>query len=140
MSACDVCLEVTAIDNLTTAEVAAHVLGGTADVVGPGDKCRDEPIPISAVPRDDLVDVREVPWYRIEVHPDGRTFEVYHVNGVEDCFGLDQVEVAATDSGLDVRVFTGDIPEVEFCNLPNVLYAITLELDEPMITGGRVED
>ena len=136
----DVCLEVTALDSLTTAQVAAHVMGGTADVVGPGEKCRDEPLPVIAVPRDDLVDVREASWYRIEFQPDGRTLDVYYVNGVEDCFGLDRVEVAATESGLDVRVFTGDIPEVEFCNLPNVLYVTTLELDEPMITGSRGDD
>lgn len=135
----DVCLRVTAIESLTTKQVADHVIGGTADVVGPGERCFEEPVPTVATPRDDLEEVREVGWRRIEIGPDGRTLEVHYLDGVPECYGLDRVEVSTNKAGLDVKVFTGRIPGVEFCNLPLLAWMTTVELDAPVVAGGQVD-
>jgi len=125
---------------LVAAMAAVMLLPATAsahwpDLTGcePGE---DDRLPF-AEPREGLIDIREEPWQWIEVHPDGRTLDVYYYNGVEHCFGLDRIEISSTDTGLDVRVFTGKVPDAGACRYIALRYVTTVELDEPLITGGR---
>lgn len=119
-----------------TASLTVEVVEvASAPVVGLGESYLDEPI--IGVPRGDIEDAREVPWSRIEIHPDGRSLDVYYLNGLEECFGLDRIEVSPTDSGLDIKVFTGHRPFEGLCRLPGRLWMTTVELDELLVTGGQ---
>lgn len=92
---------------------------------------------IAAVPQDDLFDVKEHPWSYVAVRPDGMSLEVYWLDGAPECSGFDRVEVAQGEAGLDVRVFAGTVPDALACPKPLLTWMTIVELEEPLILGGR---
>lgn len=109
-------------------------------VAGPVAAQMDPPIAENAreaTPRDDLVNVSELPWSYLAIAPDGRSLEVYFQDGLPECRGLDRVETRREGGVLDVRVFTGDVADNEGCDALLVLWVTTVEFEEPLALGGR---
>jgi hypothetical protein len=69
---------------------------------------------------------------------DGAKLEVRFYSGVEDCYGVDRVDVEETDAEVTVSVFTGSRPEARdiACIEIAELVAVVLTLDAPL--GDRV--
>jgi hypothetical protein len=75
--------------------------------------------------------VRPVPWVRADA-VDRRTVEVEFYGGVEECEGLDRVEVRERPRTVRITVFVGRVPEAEVCIELAVLKATTVRLEEPI--------
>jgi hypothetical protein len=93
-----------------------------------------EPTPLLVTPRPGLVDVRPNPFEKVVVL-DERTLEVRFWGGVEECYGVDRVDVKYGDSEITVIVHQGRVPTAEVCIEIAVLTAVRVNLDEPI--GGR---
>ena len=70
--------------------------------------------------------------------PDGRTMTVFYSHGDEFCYALYGVDVTTTDSGLEVQVLVGSIPDSQGCRLLKQGYVAFTELDESVVAGGQV--
>ena len=140
----DLCLRVEpAKPWLGPQQVAKAIRQGRMKVVGPGTQCDEESKPIVGIPRDDLVDVGETTWRKLEFHDGGRKVDVHFGNGVPECYGLDHVEVTTTDAGLDVRVFAGSLPfdeSAKACPAPLLPWVTTVDLGERLAFGSSGED
>lgn len=139
----DLCLRVEpAKPWLGPQQVAKAIRQGRMKVVGPGRHCDEESKPIVATPRDELVDVGETTWSTLEFHDGGRKVDVRFGNGVPECYGLDHVEVTTSDAGLDVRVFTGEVPPYEgmACDAVRLPWVTTVDLGERLAFGSDGED
>ena len=78
-----------------------------------------------------LVDVRPHVWDSAEpVAPKRVRVEFY--GGVEECEGLDHVELEETDETVSITLFTGRLPEAEVCIEIAVLKATTVNLRLPL--------
>ena len=76
-------------------------------------------------------------WDRVVVGADGVTLDVYFWMGVRECNGLHSVDVAPTDTGIDLVLMTG-IPagaEDMVCIALAQDYRTTVVLEEPLVTG-----
>jgi hypothetical protein len=82
-------------------------------------------------PREGLVDVRPHIWVRAEaVAP--RRIRVEFYGGVEDCEGLNRVEVREDEETVAITLYTGRLPEAEVCIEIAVLKATTVKLRSPL--------
>jgi hypothetical protein len=73
-------------------------------------------------------------WDRAEqVGPARLRLEFY--GGVEECEGLDRVEVEETKDAVTVTLFVGRVPTAEVCIEIAVLKSVTVSVDGPI--GGR---
>jgi hypothetical protein len=127
----------------TPKQMAKAIRQGMLEAVGPGRQCDEEWQPIVGTPRDDLIDVGETAWSKLEFHDGGRKVDVHFGNGVPECRGLSHVEMTTSDAGLDVRVFVGDLPFEEsarFCNQPLLPWVTTVDLGERLAFGSDGED
>jgi hypothetical protein len=127
----------------TPKQMAKAIRQGTLEAAGPGRQCDEGWEPIMGTPRDDLVDVGETAWSKLEFHDGGRKVDVHFGNGVPECDGLDRVEVTTSDAGLEVRVFTGELPfdeSARFCNQPRLPWVTTVDLGERLAFGSSGED
>jgi hypothetical protein len=89
-------------------------------------------LPVS--PRPGLVDVRPQQWERAEqVGPARLRLEFY--GGVEECEGLDRVEVEESRDAVTVTLYVGRVPTAEVCIEIAVLKSVTVLVDGPI--GGR---
>ena len=89
------------------------------------------PSPVLVEPRDGLVDVRPIPWRR--ARPVGaRTLRVEFTSGVEECYGLDRVEVRSGPRAVTVTLYEGRVPSAEVCIEIAVAKAVQVRLDEPL--------
>ena len=89
------------------------------------------PTALTVSPRPGLVDVRPHIWDRFEqVGPRKLRIEFY--GGVEECEGLDRVEVEETARRVTVSLFVGRVPEAEVCIEIAVLKAVTVLVDGPI--------
>ena len=85
-------------------------------------------------PRPGLVDVRPHVWDRAEqVGPARLRLEFY--GGVEECEGLDRVEVEESRDAVTVTLFVGRVPTAEVCIEIAVLKSVAVSVDGPI--GGR---
>lgn len=125
-----------------TLVVAAVVLAACGG--GPGAPPPDSPVtgptgvpspvgpsPQVVEPRDGLVDVRPIPWDRAR-RTGPRTLVVEFTSGVEDCFGLDRVEVRPAPRVVVVTLYEGRVPTAEVCIEVAVRKAVEVRLDEPL--------
>lgn len=94
--------------------------------------------PMRVEPRDGLVDVRPVRFEKAEVKDEG-TLEIQFFDGVEECYGVDRVEVGYEPEKVTVTLFTGREPEAEVCIELAVLKSVEVALDEP-VDGRKVVD
>jgi hypothetical protein len=96
---------------------------------------RPFPAPTQSVlevePREGLVDVRPHIFDSAEpVAP--KRVRVQFYGGVEECEGLDRVEVREADEAVTITLFTGRLPEAEVCIEIAVLKATTIKLGSPL--------
>jgi hypothetical protein len=112
--------------------VAGGCSGPDDPVVGtPGPTTLPGPTVLEVEPREGLVDVRPHVWDRAEaVAPKRVRVEFY--GGVEECEGLDRVQVQETDETVSITLFTGRLPEAEVCIEIAVLKATTVKLNSPL--------
>jgi hypothetical protein len=99
---------------------------------------KPEPTPLLVTPRPGLVDVRPNPWEKVEV-VDERTLEVRFWGGVEECYGVDRVDVEYGETEVTVTVYQGRVPTAEVCIEIAVLTAVRVKLDEPL-AGRKIVD
>ena len=92
------------------------------------------PTMLEVEPRDGLVDVVPHIWDSAEPL-DSTTIRVEFYGGVEECEGLDHVEVEETKQDVTITLYTGRVPSAEVCIEIALLKATTIELDSPL--GGR---
>jgi len=84
------------------------------------------------------VDVRPHVWDRAElVGPARLRLEFY--GGVEECEGLDRVEVEESRDAVTVTLFVGRVPTAEVCIEIAVLKSVTVSVDGP-ISGREIVD
>lgn len=100
---------------------------------GPGSP-GPEPTPLMVTPRPGLVDPRPHAWESVDVEDD-RTLLVKYYGRVEECYGLDHVDVQYGTDEVTVTVFEGRVPGMRACIELAVLKAVRVNLDEPL--GGR---
>lgn len=97
-----------------------------------------DPTPLLVTPRPGLVDVRPNPFDKV-VALDDRAVEVWFYGGVEECYGVDRVDVNYGDTEIAVTVYQGRVPTAEVCIEIAVLTAVRVKLDEP-IAGRMIVD
>ncbi len=96
------------------------------------------PTPLMVSPRPGLVDVRPHIWDRFEqVGPRKLRIEFY--GGVEECEGLDRVEVEEMPKAVTVTLYVGRVPEAEVCIEIAVLKSVIVRVDAP-INGREIID
>ena len=96
------------------------------------------PTPLLVSPRPGLVDVRPHIWDRFErVGPRKLRIEFY--GGVEECEGLDRVEVEEMPKAVTVTLYVGRVPEAEVCIEIAVLKSVIVRVDAP-INGREIID
>ena len=89
------------------------------------------PTALNVSPRPGLVDIRPHLWDRFEqVGPRRLRIEFY--GGVEECEGLDRVEVDETANRVAVSLFVGRVPEAEVCIEIAVLKSVIVRVDAPI--------
>jgi hypothetical protein len=85
-----------------------------------------------------LVDVRPQPWDRAEVI--GRNeVRVEFYGGVEECEGLDRVEVDERPARVTITLYVGRVPSAEVCIEIAVLKSVMVLVDGP-ISGREIVD
>ncbi|MGH2735240.1 MAG: hypothetical protein ACRDKZ_06660 [Actinomycetota bacterium] len=94
--------------------------------------------PMRVEPRDGLVDVRPVRFEKAEIK-DENTVEIQFFDGVEECYGVDRVEVGYAPEEITVTLFPGREPEAEMCIELAVLKSVEVALDEPL-DGRKIVD
>jgi hypothetical protein len=82
-------------------------------------------------PEPGLVDVRAQTWDSSEVLAPRRV-QVTFYGGVEECYGLDRVEVRERVDRVAITVFVGRKPQAEVCIDLAELQAVRVTLDEPV--------
>ena len=98
----------------------------------PGDSTPNPgPSYLEVEPRTGLVEVQPHIWDRVEPL-DTMTLRVEFYGGVEECEGLDRVEVGETIDAVTITLYTGRVPEAEVCIEIAVLKSVTVELDAPL--------
>jgi hypothetical protein len=90
------------------------------------------------MPRPGLVDVRPNPFDAVEVL-DEKTIEVRFYGGVEECYGVDRVDVEYGVTEVTVTVHQGRVPTAEVCIEIAVLTAVRVTLNEPL-AGRKIVD
>lgn len=83
-------------------------------------------------PRDGLVDVRAIGWDRHEVVDGGAAVDVFFWHGVEECYGIDHVDVDYGKEEVTITLYEGRNPEAEACIELAVRKVVRVELDEPL--------
>lgn len=95
------------------------------DIPGPGGPQRVEPV-------EGLVDVRATTFDRSATRNGGPALDLFFWSGVEECYGVDRVEVEYSKRIVSVTIFEGRRPEAETCIELAVRKIIRVELDEPL--------
>jgi hypothetical protein len=96
------------------------------------------PTPKRVRPRSGLVDIRPVPWDRVSV-VDQSTLDVQFYNGVEECYGLDRVDVEYSEDAVTVTAYVGRVPGARVCIEIAELQVVRVTLDEPL-NGRKILD
>jgi hypothetical protein len=97
-----------------------------------------EPTPLLVKPRPGLVEPRPHAWQSVDVESD-RTLLVQFYGGVEECYGLDHVDVQYGTDEITVTLFEGRVPAAEVCIDIAMLKAVRISLREP-VAGRKIVD
>jgi hypothetical protein len=89
------------------------------------------PTPLLVSPRSGLVDVRPTAWEKAEVVNEG-TLLVQFWGSVEECYGVDRVDVDYGTGNVTVTVYVGRVPSAEVCIEIALLKAVRVSLEEPL--------
>jgi hypothetical protein len=92
-------------------------------------------------PRDGLVDPHPTSWDKYKKRS-SNTVDLYLWSGVEECYGIDHIDVAYKRRVVEVTIFEGNDPDAQQCIELAVRKVVRLELDEPLgrrtlIDGGQ---
>lgn len=88
---------------------------------------------LAVEPRDELVDLRAIPWESVQpVDADQTVLEVTFWGGNEACEGLDEVGVELSGEAVTITVVTGQLPDAGICDASAVLKATEVDLGEPL--------
>ena len=98
---------------------------GSDDTAPPGGPQRVEP-------SDGLVDVRATTFDRSAVRQGGRALDLFFWSGIEECYGVDRVEVEYFKRVVAVTIFEGRRPEAETCIELAVRKVVRVMLEEPL--------
>lgn len=86
-------------------------------------------------PGDGLVDIRTTTFDRSVARDQGRALDLFFWSGIEECYGVDRVEVAYAKRRVTVTIYEGRRPEAETCIELAVRKVVRVQLDERL--GGR---
>ncbi len=115
-----------------TAQPPDSPVGSTPGTPAPG------PTALPVSPRPGLVDVRPHIWDRLAILGP-RTLRLEFYGGIEECEGVDRVDVDEATDAVTVTLFVGRVPTAEACIEIAVLKSIEVELEEPL-AGREVVD
>jgi hypothetical protein len=106
--------------------------GGTCPVGTPD--CVDTPMPQVVEPTPGMADVYARIFDTATVGADDRTVTIDFTSGVEPCYVLDHVDVAATDDAVTITLFEGHDPAAGdvACIEIGVFKQVVITLDEPL--------
>ena len=96
------------------------------------------PTPLLVTPRPGLVDPRPHAWESVDVRND-RTLLIQFYGGVEECYGLDHVDVKYARKQITVTMYEGRVPTAGVCVDMAVLKEVRVQLNEAL-NGRRVVD
>jgi hypothetical protein len=96
------------------------------------------PTPLLITPRPGLADPRPLAWESVDLEGD-RTLLIQFYGGVEECYGLDHVEVHYGADEVTVTLYQGRVPSAGVCIEMVVLKVVRVELREPL-DGRKVVD
>lgn len=97
-----------------------------------------EPTPLLVTPRPGLVDARPHAWESVGVEGES-TLLIQFYGGVEECYGLDHVDVQYSPDEITVTLYVGRVPSAEVCIDMAVLKGVRVALGEPL-DGRKVVD
>ena len=83
-------------------------------------------------PRPGLVDVRAIRWDRHKVVDGGNAVDLFFWHGVEECYGIDHVDVDYRAEEVAITIFEGRNPEAEVCIELAVRKVVRVALEEPL--------
>jgi hypothetical protein len=81
-------------------------------------------------PRDGLTDIRKTRFDRSVTRRGGRALDLFFWSGVEECYGVDHVDVEYFRYKIKVTIFEGRDPRAETCIELAVRKVVRVELDE----------
>ena len=81
-------------------------------------------------PEDGLLDVRPRPFDSHRAK--GRKVTLFYYSGVEECYGLDRIEVDESPSRVTITIYEGRRPEAEICPELAVEVRSVVTLDRPL--------
>ena len=96
-----------------------------SDAASPGGAQRVEP-------RDGLVDIRATSFDRFRSRAQGRAVDLFFWSGIEECYGVDRVDVRYATKTVTVTIYEGRDPGAETCIELAVRKVVQVELDEPL--------
>ena len=83
-------------------------------------------------PRAGLVDIRAIGWDRHRVRGGGDVVDLYFWHGVEECYGVDRIDVTYGEKTVSLTIYEGRNPEAETCIELAVRKVVRVTLDEPI--------
>jgi hypothetical protein len=95
--------------------------------------------PQEVEPQEGLVDVRTQGWNRAKVSNGGRRLTLIFWHGIEECYGVDRVEVAYDEDAIAATLFTGNNPASEVCIDLAVKKSVAVDLEE-RVAGRPIQD
>lgn len=87
--------------------------------------------PQTVSPRPGIVDVRARPFDDARYRAGDNTVDVTFYSGIEECYGLDRVEVDYRPKAIVITLFEGRVPEAEVCIDIAVQKVVTVVLEQP---------
>lgn len=123
-----------AVVGVACGRASIPIAGGPDDVVSntPGDEPTGRGGPQRVEPRDGLVGVRAIPWDRHRVRDGGNAVDLFLWHGIEECYGVDRVEVRYERKVVAVTIYEGRDPEAETCIELAVRKVVRVTLEEPI--------
>lgn len=99
-------------------------------ILDPGDEPRARPIAIT--PGLENVNMTVFDKHRVV---DGDRLKLFFWGGVEDCYGVDHVDIEYGNDAVTATIFYGNKPDADVCIEIAEYQVVTVQLDEPL--GGR---
>lgn len=82
--------------------------------------------------RDGLVDPHPTDWRRAVPREGGKVLRLIFWSGIDDCYGVADVEVIETTAKVEVTLIEGRVPTADACIEIAVKKAVDVPLDEPL--------
>ena len=96
----------------------------------PGDSAPADGGPQRVEPRDGLVDARATRFDKFKLRDGGRAVDLFFWSGVEECYGVDDVDVEYGKRAVTITLYEGRDPAAETCIELAVRKVTRVELTE----------